>query len=98
MSNFQGPNGTLFPNQNKKMDKHPDYTGELEFDAEAIQSIRDQITSGVEYPKVSIAGWKRVVKKNGNVFLSIKASPTREKVERDNQPSPQPSNDDDFSL
>ena len=31
-SRFQGPNGTLFGNKNKKMDKHPDYTGDLELD------------------------------------------------------------------
>tara|TARA_R100001510_G_scaffold6570_1_gene5148 strand:+ start:585 stop:878 length:294 start_codon:yes stop_codon:yes gene_type:complete len=95
-SRFQGPNGTLFGNKNKKLDKHPDYTGDLELDRDCMNHLINQFNNGVQYPKVTLAGWKRVVKKNGDVFLSIKASVPMAKT---NNPAPRPqTQDDDFSL
>ena len=86
-SRFQGPNGTLFGNKNKKMEKHPDYTGDLELDRDCMNHLINQFNSGVDYPKVTLAGWKRTVKKSGDVFLSIKASVP---MARTNNPAPRP--------
>ena len=78
------------------MDKHPDYTGDLELDRECMNHLISQFNSGVGYPKVTLAGWKRTVKKNGDVFLSIKASVP---MARTGSPAPKPqTQDDDFSL
>ena len=45
---------SLFPEENKKSDNSPDYTGEVDI-------------GGTKY---RLAGWKRVSKKSGKKFLS----------------------------
>jgi hypothetical protein len=62
--------GVLFVNNRKEKDSHPDYTGKMAVDREIIDSLVDQLNSGVEYPAVELSGWKKVSGK-GTKFLSI---------------------------
>ena len=49
---------SLFPEENKKCDNGPDYTGEVDI-------------GGTKY---RLAGWKRVSKKSGKKFLAARSS------------------------
>jgi hypothetical protein len=62
--------GILFVNNRKERDSHPDYRGRMAVDREIIDSLVDQLSSGVEYPAVELSGWKKVSVK-GTKFLSI---------------------------
>jgi hypothetical protein len=62
--------GILFVNNRKEKDSHPDYTGRMAVDREIIDSLVDQLNSGVQYPAVELSGWKKVSVK-GTKFLSI---------------------------
>jgi uncharacterized protein (DUF736 family) len=57
---------TLFPEENKKSDNGPDYTGEVDI-------------GGTKY---RLAGWKRVSKKSGKKFLSGAIEPKDGKNEK----------------
>jgi|TARA_S200000501_G_C20839188_1_gene750823 hypothetical protein len=97
----QYPQGSLFQNVNKSKEAHPDYTGTLELNQEVVEDLSNQFHAGVAFPKISIAGWKRMAKKSGATFLSVKASVLQERKNRDEnvQPTKQTmSNDDPFSL
>ena len=97
----QYPQGSLFSNVNKSKEAHPDYTGTLELNQEVVEDLSNQFHAGVAFPKISIAGWKRMAKKSGATFLSVKASVLQERKNRDEnvQPTKQTmSNDDPFSL
>ena len=58
----------LFPEENKKSDNGPDYTGEVDI-------------GGTKY---RLAGWKRVSKKSGKKFLSGAIEPKDGKNDRQN--------------
>jgi hypothetical protein len=65
------PSGILWPNRNKLTDRHPDYTGDIEFSNEVVESLYNQMKQGA-VPKASISGWKRE-SQAGNKFMSITA-------------------------
>jgi len=52
-------------------DRHPDYTGDIEFSNEVVESLYNQMKQGA-VPKASISGWKRE-SQAGNKFMSITA-------------------------
>jgi hypothetical protein len=58
---------SLFPEENKKSDNGPDYTGEVDI-------------GGTKY---RLAGWKRVSKKSGKKFLSGDRAEGREERQAD---------------
>lgn len=80
MSQFPA-SGVLFANDRKQNDKQPDYTGNLEIDAETVRDLYEQMQSGGEHPKVNLAGWRKTAK-NGKTFLSVKASVLRERQQQ----------------
>jgi hypothetical protein len=80
--------GVLFANDRKQNDKQPDYTGSLEIDHETVRDLMNQMNSGVDNPKVNLAGWRKVAK-TGKQFLSIRASVMRERQQTSSYQAPQ---------
>lgn len=96
MSQFPA-SGVLFANDRKQNDKQPDYTGNLEIDAETVRDLYQQMQSGGDHAKVNLAGWRKTAK-NGKTFLSVKASVLRERQQQrasSYQAPPQNNNIDD---
>lgn len=75
---YDGPGGALFKNAKKQRDTHPDLQGNIELSQEAVQSVMDQVKSGVKYPKLDLSGWSKVSSK-GNKFISLSAKKPWEK-------------------
>ena len=75
---YDGPGGALFKNNKKQSDKQPDLQGNIELSEEAVQSVLDQMKSGVKYPKLDLSGWTKVSGK-GNKFISLSAKKPWEK-------------------
>ena len=75
---YDGPGGALFKNAKKQRDSHPDLQGNIELSQEAVQSVMDQVKSGVKYPKLDLSGWTKVSSK-GNKFISLSAKKPWEK-------------------
>ena len=73
------PSGVLFSNNKKKTEKQPDFTGDLELSDEVVNDLVDQMSRGVTKPKLSLAGWKKVAKKTGDRFLSLRGSSFEER-------------------
>jgi hypothetical protein len=63
--------GSLFINQRKEKETHPDFTGKLKIGADLLEAIR----SGEE---VQISGWKNKTK-NGDTWLSLSVQAVRKK-------------------
>jgi hypothetical protein len=78
MMAYDGPGGALFKNNRKERDTHPDLQGNIELSQEAVQSVIDQMKSGVKYPKLDLSGWSKVSSK-GNKFISLSAKKPWEK-------------------
>jgi hypothetical protein len=78
MMAYDGPGGALFKNNRKERDSHPDLQGNIELSEEAVQSVLDQMKSGVKYPKLDLSGWTKVSGK-GNKFISLSAKKPWEK-------------------
>lgn len=66
------PFGALFKAKQKKNDKAPDYTGNIDVDAELIELVQ----SGAE--KVQLAGWLKT-SKAGSKYISLRVSAPYEK-------------------
>jgi hypothetical protein len=75
-------NGVLFQNNRKQGERQPDYTGNLAFDPDVVMDLYNQLQSGIEQPKVELASWRKT-SRNGNPFLSLKASIPYERREED---------------
>ena len=70
MAYIPKPNtGTLWPNEYKKSDTHPDIKGDILIEKSLLQAL---ISKGEDPVKISIAGWKKEI--NGKKTLSISAS------------------------
>jgi hypothetical protein len=80
MSQFPA-SGVLFANDRKQSDKQPDYTGNLEIDAETVRDLYQQMQSGGDHPKVNLVGWRKT-SKSGKTFLSVKVSVMRERTQQ----------------
>ena len=72
----------LFPEENKKSDNGPDYTGEVDI-------------GGTKY---RLAGWKRVSKKSGKKFLSGAIEQKDGKNDRQTKTKSAAPFDDDFEI
>lgn len=92
MSQFPA-SGVLFANDRKQSDKQPDYTGNLEIDAETVRDLYQQMQSGGDHPKVNLVGWRKT-SKNGKTFLSVKVSVMRERTQQAVTQYQAPSNND----
>lgn len=89
--------GVLFANDRKQNDKQPDYTGSLEIDHETVRDLMNQMNSGVQNPKVNLAGWRKVAK-TGKQFLSIRASVMRERQQTSSYQAPLQNNNIDDEI
>ncbi len=67
--------GTLWPNDKKKTETHPDVRGDLHLDRDFIKAMMMKHPEGLI--KISVAGWKKEF--NGKKALSISASEPYEK-------------------
>ena len=88
MSNDYPPSGVLFTNNRKEKPSQPDYTGSLEISDEVLSDLVSQMERGISKPKLDLAGWKRVSKKNGSTFLSLVGNVQYVKKEQ-GSPAPQ---------
>ncbi len=88
MSNDYPPSGVLFTNNRKEKPSQPDYTGSLEISDEVLSDLVSQMERGISKPKLDLAGWKRVSKKNGSTFLSLVGNVQYEKKDQ-GSPAPQ---------
>jgi hypothetical protein len=73
---------SLFPEENKKSDNGPDYTGEVDI-------------GGTKY---RLAGWKRVSKKSGKKFLSGAIEPKDGKNDKQTNTKSAAPFDDPFEI
>jgi hypothetical protein len=71
--------GTLWPNDRKKSDNHPDVRGDIHLDRDLLKALMMKHPEGLV--KVAIAGWKKEF--NGKKVLSISASEPYEKPAQD---------------
>lgn len=62
--------GTLWPNDYKKQDSHPDLKGDVFIDRDLLEGLMMEHPTGLI--KVAIAGWKKNL--NGKDIVSISAS------------------------
>lgn len=70
MAYIPKPNtGTLWPNEYKKSDNHPDLKGDILIEKSLLQAL---ISKGEDPVKISIAGWNKEI--NGKECVSMKAS------------------------
>lgn len=67
-----GPGGVLFPNDQKKSDKAPDFSGSVELDETTLAELQSQLAAN-PHAKFDIAGWRK--QSNGREFISLKISP-----------------------
>jgi uncharacterized protein (DUF736 family) len=74
MAEYQAkPNsGSLFANDKKEKDTHPDFKGDMVLGPELVAEIAALVNAG-KPAKVQVAGWKKTTK-NGKVFLSLSLS------------------------
>ncbi len=71
--------GTLWPNDRKKQDNHPDVKGDINLDRDLLKALMMKHPEGLI--KLSVAGWKKDI--NGKKVLSIAASEPYEKPQDD---------------
>jgi len=72
MSFVPKPNtGTLWPNERKTAETHPDMRGDIFI---SVSLLRSLMAKGEDPVKISIAGWEKTI--NGKDCLSIAASET----------------------
>ena len=72
MENKYLDSGALFANDRKQNLKAPEWKGDIEISPELLKALATELKAG-NPAKISLAGWNKV-SKNGNTFISIKAS------------------------
>jgi hypothetical protein len=84
-------NGTLWPNEYKKAENHPDLRGDIYID---LQLLKDEWPKAVDgMLKISISGWKKVIAGKDCVSISS-AAPYVKPAE--SAPAPAPAAPADF--
>ena len=73
MADYERASGALFKNRKKQTAKQPDYTGNIEIDADVVRDLMAQIDEGVKNPKADLSAWIKHSKAGMN-FLSLNAS------------------------
>lgn len=90
--------GTLWPNDYKRTEQHPDKRGDLVLDREFLRQMLTK-TTGQPTVKIQLSGWIKVI--NGKDCLSVQASepyvkPDAEPVRK--APAQQPVDDSDIPF
>ena len=70
MADYERASGALFKNRKKQTEKQPDYTGNIEIDADVVRDLMAQIDEGIEHPKADLSAWIKNSKAGMN-FLSL---------------------------
>lgn len=65
--------GSLFRNNNKERDVHPDYRGDVYIDKGLLNLLAKEHVTPSGLVKVSLSGWKSQTK-DGQTYLSLRAS------------------------
>lgn len=92
MSYVPKPNtGTLWPNEYKRDDRHPDMRGDLALDRTFLQDMIDK--SEGDLIKLQISAWSKAI--NGKSCFSMSASAPYVKPETKPAPKPPPPADDE---
>ena len=73
MADYERASGALFKNRKKQTEKQPDYTGNIEMDADVVRDLMAQVNEGVKHPKADLSAWIRQ-SKSGMNFLSLNSS------------------------
>ena len=73
MADYERASGALFKNRKKQTEKQPDYTGNIEIDADVVRDLMAQVDEGVKKPKADLSAWIKRSKAGMN-FLSLNAS------------------------
>jgi uncharacterized protein (DUF736 family) len=74
MSNRDMEGGVLFQNNKRRTENQPHFRGEIRVSPAVIESLVDQMSKGVRFPKLEVAGWQKITN-SGDQFMSLKASP-----------------------
>lgn len=83
MAFVPNPNtGTLWPNEYKKNDSHPDVKGDLHLDRALLKTLMEKHPEGLI--KVAVAGWNKEI--TGKPVLSLSASEPYEKPKENDLP------------
>jgi uncharacterized protein (DUF736 family) len=85
MASIDKDGGALFANNRKTNQSAPDYRGELRLNADTVNSIKEQLERGVQYPAIEIAGWKKT-SNSGTVYISMAGK--KPYVKEGTQPEP----------
>lgn len=64
-------NGTLWPNEYKKAENHPDLRGDIYIDLQLLKDEWPKATDGML--KISISGWKKIIAGKECVSISSAA-------------------------
>ena len=80
MSQEFAASGVLFQNNRKQNERQPDYTGNIEMNAETVTDLWNQLQEGVKNPKANLVGWRKTGK-SGTPFLSLRSDLLRERKE-----------------
>lgn len=70
MAGMDREGGAFFANSRKQKDSHPDYRGELRVSREVVETLVQQLQSGVQHPVMELAGWKKT-SNSGTVYISL---------------------------
>jgi len=73
MADYERASGALFKNRKKQNERQPDYTGNIEMDADVVKDLMAQVNEGVKHPKADLSAWIRQ-SKSGMNFLSLNSS------------------------
>jgi uncharacterized protein (DUF736 family) len=84
MASMDKEGGALFANNRKTNQSAPDYRGELRLNADTVASIKQQLESGVQFPAIEIAGWKKT-SNSGTVYISMAG---KKPYVKDGEPAP----------
>ena len=100
MNYQQKPNtGTLFPNNHKQSDKHPDRRGQIHLSREFLEKMLEQDS---ELVVMDISAWENTSAKGVEYLgLSIQApyiKPNKSEPKSEPKPQEQPPLDDDFPF
>lgn len=70
MAGMDREGGAFFANSRKQKESHPDYRGELRVSREVVETLMQQLQSGVQYPLLELSGWKKT-SNSGTVYISL---------------------------
>jgi len=88
--------GTLWPNQYKKADNHPNIRGDLLIERGLLKLLMEKHTTPEGMVKVAIAGWHGNTKGQETVYL-VASEPYVPKPKAA-EPAPQPEDDQDVPF